>query len=75
MSRDSELRTKRRQLAEAEAVDTESAREHAHYLRTTVIPRLEAEIASAKGRKSGMSSSSSTAHHAASSFSGESVAS
>lgn len=51
MSRESELRTKRRQLAEAEAVDTESAREHAHYLRTTVIPRLGAEITSAKGRK------------------------
>lgn len=51
MSRESELKTKRRQLAEAEAIDTEQARQHAHELRTLVIPRMEAEIAAMKGRK------------------------
>lgn len=51
MSRESELRTKRRQLAEAEAINTPTSRDHVHYLRTVAIPRIESEIKAMKGRK------------------------
>jgi len=51
VSRESELKLKKRQLAEAEAIDTEQARQHAEELRTRIIPRMEAEIAAMKGRK------------------------